>query len=59
MQWSFTVPPVIMQPVGHTIASANDAAVIPCSVYSDPPPKITWYKGMINVQGKLKFIVLI
>ncbi|XP_053381258.1 hemicentin-1-like isoform X2 [Mercenaria mercenaria] len=38
------VPPVVLESVGHTVASKGDAVLIPCGIYSDPDPKITWYK---------------
>lgn len=39
------MPPVILAPVGTNIATTGEAVVLPCSVYSDPPPLVTWYKG--------------
>ena len=45
----FSVPPVVLQSVGHTVASKGDAVVIPCGIYSDPDPTITWYKGIYNI----------
>jgi hypothetical protein len=45
-KWIYiSVPPVVLQSVGHTVASKGDAVVIPCGIYSDPDPTITWYKG--------------
>ncbi|XP_052221507.1 cell adhesion molecule DSCAM-like isoform X2 [Dreissena polymorpha] len=38
------VPPVVLQAVGHTIASVGDTVILPCGIYSDPSPRVTWYK---------------
>ena len=41
----FPVPPVVLVPVGTNFATANEAIVLPCQVYSDPPPSVIWFKG--------------
>ncbi|XP_052790482.1 cell adhesion molecule DSCAM-like [Mya arenaria] len=43
------VPPVVLQPVGDTVVSKGDTVIIPCGIYSDPAPLITWFKDSAAV----------
>ena len=43
------MPPVIVTPVGHNIVSLGESAILPCGIYSDPSPTVTWYKGNLNL----------
>lgn len=52
------VPPVVTEPVGHTVASKGDTIVIPCGIYSDPDPTITWYKDSAAIIMQDRFTQL-
>jgi hypothetical protein len=41
----FLVPVVITDPVVNLTVTVGKQVFLPCAVYGDPVPNVTWYKG--------------
>ena len=41
------IPPEVTQPVVSKIAAEGSTVLMQCTVFGDPAPTITWFKGII------------